>query len=192
MHNLLGLVLSNGFNFQAQRLGLHHVQRRYHGNLPLQELILLLQLLAHPGLHQLKARGLEPLLWVGRTAPAPSTPRTVSRRRRATPPSTSSRGRSRSLTSRRLGRALRWSGKPRCGRCRRSSTAPCSGSRARRRGRCQAQRSPKWLLGEHRAEDQGRKTLVLGPPWKPEQRTKVLKPWLGLRRDPVASEDPVS
>ena len=158
MHNLLGLVLSNGFNFQAQRLGLHHVQRRYHGNLPLQELILLLQLLAHPGLHQLKARGLEPLLWVGRTAPAPSTPRTVSRRRRATPPSTSSRGRSRSRTNRCPGRRRRWSERLRCGRCSSSSTAPCWASQGLPQGPCQAQPSPKWLRGGPRAEVPGPRT----------------------------------
>jgi len=144
---------------RARRLVLHLVQRRYRGNLPPPGKIH--QQPAPPALlHQpCIARGLEPLPWAGRTAPAQSTLRTASRRRPATRPSTSSRGRSPSRTSRCQGRRPRWSERLRCGRCSSSSTAPCSASRGLRQGRCQAQPSPKWLQGGPRAEVQGPRTL---------------------------------
>jgi len=160
---------------QAQRLGLHLEQRRYRGNLLLPGKIRRWPALPAPLQQPYTARGLEPLPWAGRTAPAPSTPRTASRRRPATRPSTSSRGRSPSRTSRRRGRPPRWSARRRCGPCSSSSTAPCSASRGLRRGRCQAQGSPKWLQGGPRAEVPGPRT------WGPQGP-----------RDIVSSQDPMS
>jgi len=162
---------------QAQRLGLHLEQRRHRGNLLLPGKIRRWPALPAPLQQPYTARGLEPLPWAGRTAPAPSTPRTASRRRPATPPSTSSRGRSPSRTSRCQGRRRRWSARRRCGPCSSSSTAPCSASRGLQRGRCQAQGSPKWLQGGPRAEVPGPRT------WGPQ----------GLRgpRDIVSSQDPI-
>lgn len=164
----------------AQRLALHPVQRRYRGNLPPPGRIHRQPApLALPHHQPCIARGLEPLPSARHmTAPAPSTPRTASRRRPATPPSTSSRGRSPSRTSRRPGaRRPRWSERRRCGLCSSSSTAPCWASRGLPQGRCQAQRSPKWLQGGPRAGDPGPRTC-----WGPQG--------LRERRDIVSSQDP--
>jgi len=143
---------------QAQRLALHLVQRRYRGSLLLPGKIRRYPALLAPRHQPFIARGQEPLPWAGRIAPARSTLRTASRRRPATPPSTSSRGRSRSRTNRCPGRRRRWSERRRCGRCSSSSTAPCWASRGLPQGRCQAQRSPKWLQGGPKAEVPGPRT----------------------------------
>jgi len=140
---------------RAQRLALHLVQRRYRGSLLLPGKIRRYPALLAPRHQPFIARGQEPLPWAGRIAPARSTLRTASRRRPATPPSTSSRGRSPSRTSRCQGRRLRWSERRRCARCSISNTAPCSASRGLPQGRCQALPSPKWPQGGPRAGDPG-------------------------------------